>query len=156
MKMRRRQSNEMVVFAVCGLAALVVGTYLFISQSRPTKTKNSWPYHFVKSKTERTGFALNVMDLYYYSGPLDVEVLKQFCLERKQHSPAKFLYYVVIFDELKNVQFPSGYMASQFELDDHAMQHIRAIYTYNITNGYSHLSYYGKNMWDGPSHQVRL
>ena len=113
----------------------------------PFAIEKKWPYQFVKSKTEQTAHK-NAMDLYAFSGALDPADLKAFCRERKQLSPAKVFYYVVIFDNPGNAKFPSSPFTAEYGIEQDALKHIRAIYVYNKLNGFSELRYYDRNAWE--------
>lgn len=102
------------------------------------EVKKEWPYRFVASKREQTNFK-NVMHLYAYDGPLDIEELKAFCRERKGKSPAEVFYFVVIFNSPENAKFPSTPFTARYDTDDETRGHIRAIYEYNRANGFSEL-----------------
>lgn len=111
----------------------------------PPNVEKKWPYQFVESKTEQTGHR-NVMDLYAFSGDFDPTELKAFCRERKEKSPAKHFYYVVIFDKASNAKFPTTPFTAKYGTDDEVAKHIRAIYVYNQLNGFSELSYHAQNI----------
>ena len=116
--------------------------------SPPAEKK--WPYQFVESKTEQTRHR-DVMDLYAFDGEFDPADLKAFCKERKDKSPAKVFYYVVIFDKAANAKFPSTPFTAQYDGDEEGalkQKHIRAIYCYNKLNGFSELSYHPQNVWE--------
>jgi hypothetical protein len=117
--------------------------------------KTSWPYQFVKTKTEQAAYR-NVMDLFAFSGELDLENLKSFCRYQKKNNNAERFYYAVIFDEASNARFPTDPFTARFGLDEKAMKHIRAIYEYNNINGFSELSYYSKNSWESTANQIRI
>ena len=115
---------------------------------KPTAAQKKWPYEFLRSKTEQTAHK-NVMHLYAFSGALDLAELKVFCRDRKQQSPAKTFYYVVIFDDAANAKFPTTPFTAEYGIEEDAQRHIRAIYVYNKLNGFSELRYYDTNAWEG-------
>ncbi|MEQ8786229.1 MAG: SHD1 domain-containing protein [Pirellulaceae bacterium] len=114
-----------------------------------------WPYQFVDSKTEQSGYR-NVMDLYAYAGVLDLSILKAFCADRKRSSRAPAFYYVVVFDDPKHAKFPSSPFTAAYGLEEDALRHIRAMYAYNKLNGHSQLTYYAPNAWDGKATVVAI
>jgi hypothetical protein len=103
-----------------------------------------WPYEFIGSKTD----GKNVMELYVYSEDFDAEKLKAFCQERKQQSPAKVFYYVVVFDKAASARFPSSPLTAEYGIDEDALRHIRAMYVFNRLNGFSELRRYARNAWE--------
>ena len=105
-----------------------------------------WPYQFVATKTERDGLR-DVMDLYSFSGKFDMMELEAFCRERKERSPAKAFYYVVIFDDPTNAVFPNNPFTATFN-EEREAKHVRAIYCYNRLNGFSELDVYELNSWE--------
>lgn len=113
----------------------------------PPHAEKKWPYLFVETKTEQSGHR-NVMDIYAFDGDIDPTDLKAFCQERKEKSPAKVFYYVVIFDKASNAKFPSTPFTAGYGDDEGAMKHIRAIYCYNKLNGFSEVRYHSQNIWE--------
>lgn len=112
--------------------------------------KSDWPYEFVSSNSEQTGYR-NVMDLYAFSGELDVQNLRAFCHDRYQRSDAEAFYYVVVFDEAANAGFPSYPLTAGFSLDENLAKHVRAICEFNKVNGFSELRHYDENLWESPA-----
>lgn len=88
------------------------------------------------------------MDLYAFDGEFDAADLKAFCKERKDKSPARVFYYVVIFDKASNARFPSTPFTAEYGDEEGALKHIRAIYCYNKLNGFSELRYHPLNVWE--------
>lgn len=113
----------------------------------PPPAEKKWPYLFVETKTEQSGHR-NVMDIYAFDGDIDPTDLKAFCQERKEKSPAKVFYYVVIFDKASNAKFPSTPFTAGYGDDEGAMKHIRAIYCYNKLNGFSEVRHHSQNIWE--------
>ena len=113
----------------------------------PPQAEKKWPYLFVETKTEQTAHR-NVMDIYAFAGDIDAANLKAFCQERKEKSPAKVFYYVIIFDNASNAKFPSTPFTAGYGDEEGSLKHIRAIYCYNKLNGYSELRYHSQNVWE--------
>lgn len=101
---------------------------------------------FLATRAENGGE--NVMDLYEFAGRFDPDALKAFCLERKQASPAKAFYFVVIFDSAANAKFPASPFTAEYGIEEDVIRHIRAIYCFNRVNGYSNVRYHNANIWD--------
>lgn len=108
----------------------------------------SYPYEFIDSKTETAGSNTNKMDLYAFSGEIELTNLKQFLREKKQSFKNGTFYYVVIFDKSENATFPQDPFTAAYGLEEEPQKHIRAFYTYNKLNGYSKLDYYEGNKWE--------
>ncbi len=126
-------------------------------QEEQTEVKNepiteeqevSYQYEFIESKTETTGSNTNRMDLYAFSGEIDLMNLKEFLKEKKQGFNNGTFYYVVIFDNQANAIFPQDSFTAAYGLEEEPQKHIRAFYTYNKLNGYSKLDYYEENKWE--------
>jgi len=145
---------QRVLIAVCACTLLVF--VIACSGSTNTSRENTAnstapepksPYKFVDTKTETSG-QNNVMDLYSYSGELNVDELSDFCKVRKDRSTTKGFHFVVIFDDAANARFPSSPFTSKYGLEDDTQKHIRAIYVYNRSNGLSELSFHEKNIFE--------
>jgi hypothetical protein len=137
-------SAILLPFSVFSLGQVVHGAP---DQEEKVAADEQWPYEFVETKTEPDGHK-NVMDLYAFSGEINAEVLRKFCLQLKKKSNAKAFYYVVIFDDKKNAKFPSTPFTAEYGMDEVALKHIRAIYCYNKLNGFSEVRYHSANVWD--------
>jgi hypothetical protein len=112
--------------------------------------KSNWPYEFISSKSERTGY-YNVMDLYAFSCEFDAHNLRAFCRNRLEESDAEAFYYVVVFDEADNAGFPSYPLTAGFSQDEKLAKHIRAICEFNKVNGFAELRHYDDNLWESVS-----
>ncbi|MCD4745026.1 MAG: hypothetical protein K8R58_01870 [Bacteroidales bacterium] len=130
---------------------LVFGILALIFASCSTGTKKEtiqFPYEFVNSKTETAGNNENKMDLYAYSGELNIDTLKMFCKKHKDEFSLGTFYYLVVFDSKKNAVFPSNSFTAAYGIEEEPQKHIRAFYTYNRLNGYSKLDFYKENKWE--------
>jgi hypothetical protein len=131
------------------------------SSSKPAKfasqsSNKDWPYKFVQTKKDPKSPDGDIMDLFAYSGPLDIKQLKAFCKARKEQSKAKLFYFAVLFDNAENAVFPSNPFTAEYGIDEDALKHIRAIYTYNRKNGYSELRHYDTNAWEGKAQKEKI
>lgn len=111
-------------------------------------------YEFINTKTETTDG--NKIDLYVYSGNLNLDTLKTLCKENKQKFTSGKFYYLVVFDSKENAVFPKDPFTAEYGMEETPQKHIRAIYTYNRINGYSKLDYYDTNRWEGTSKTEEL
>ena len=146
MVQRQRIALAVLTSAWAGLILACGGAGTSSSKTEQTAEKK-WPYQLVESKTEQTEHR-NVMDLYAFNGEFDPADLKAFCKERKDKSPAKVFYYVVIFDKAANAKFPNTPFTAEYGDDEGILKHIRAIYCYNKLNGFSELRYHSQNVWE--------
>lgn len=106
------------------------------------------PYKYIQSKSETVGRNQNHMDLYVWSGAMNLDTLKMLCMEKKAMFEEGSFYYLAVFDSTTNVTFPTQPFTAEFGLDEEAQRHIRALYMYNRQNGYSKLDYYETNRWE--------
>jgi hypothetical protein len=109
--------------------------------------KTTWPYRFVRSKSEESG--KNVMDLYAYDGPLNADELAAFCMDRKVNGKADMFYIVVIFGKETDVRAPKSPVTATYDDEPEVLKTIRAIYVHNRQNGFSELTYHENNVYDG-------
>ncbi|MBN1532118.1 MAG: hypothetical protein JXA20_05610 [Spirochaetes bacterium] len=120
----------------------------FILACSSQSGSNNYPYKFVNSKIEDVGNNNNKMDLFAFSGKIDVTNLKDFCKTKKNNFKSGTFYFVVIFDDSKNAVFPNSPFTADYGIEEAPQKHIRAYYVYNRVNGYSKLDYYEKNKWE--------
>ncbi len=115
-----------------------------------------YPYKFINSKSEAEGGDVNEMELFAYSGEINIDTLKMFCKERKKEFTSGAFYYIVIFDKKEKSVFPNNPMTAFYGMDKEPQKHIRAYYEYNRLNGYSKLNFYEKNSWESTSEQYDI
>ena len=116
----------------------------------------NYPYKFMDSKTETLGNNKNRMELYSYSGELNIDSLKMFCKEHKDKFLSGTFYFLVIFDNVENVIFPTNPFTAEYGIDEEPQKHIKALYTFNRLNGYSKLDYYENNKWESVANSVDI
>jgi len=113
-------------------------------------------FRLLESKVEKKGENVNTMELYYILDKYDLEELRRLCLYKKESFRDGFFLFVVIFDKKENAMFPSTPFTAEFGTDDEIMKHIKALYTYNSTNGYSMLAIYDKNMLQSVVKEIKI
>ena len=106
-------------------------------------------FEFVARKSENAGAVSGgaIMELYAFSGELDEDALVRFLLRKKNTSSAKVFHYVVVFDGRENAKFPKSPFSALYGVEEDALSHIRALYSYNRLNGFSKVRYHPKNIW---------
>jgi hypothetical protein len=65
-------------------------------------------------------------------------------------------YFLVVFDSKENAVFPETPYTAAYGIEEDAMIHIRALYTFNQNNGYSQLSIYKENMWERKADSMNI
>jgi hypothetical protein len=117
------------------------------------ESKFEWhfSYKFIKSKQEHTTQGINKMDLYYFSGDMLIDTVKTICIKKQREWVSGASYYIVFFDNKKNVIFPNNPFSAFYGIDEKPLKHIRAYYEYNRLNGYSKLTMYGENAYESPA-----
>jgi hypothetical protein len=150
----------MNIYSKSGFITLLVGASTLGAgctspDSKPGTAKvQKSPYQFLRSKSEGPS-GRDVMELFAFSGKFNQKALVEFCQRKKKDNKAKGFYYAVIFDNAANARFPSSPFTAQFGADEDSLKHIRAIYEFNRVNGFSELSYYDSNMWEGRATRVK-
>lgn len=94
------------------------------------------------------------MDLYSVKGSLDIEELKSVCKSKLGSKHA--FHMVVVFDDAKNADLPSQPFTAMYGIEEKKMVHIRAIYVLNTKNGYSVLTTWEPNAWEGKPQEIRI
>jgi len=135
--------------------SLLVLTLFTTSCSTPNK-KTEYPFEFINSKTETFGSKTNKMDLYVPINDLNFEMLKGICKEQKENWTDGAFYYLVIFDGKGNAMFPNNPFTASYGIDEEPQKHIKAIFEFNRINGYSKLTSYSKNMWEGSPRSTEI
>lgn len=128
---------------------------LLLACSSKNDNKN-YLYKFIDTKTESASGNNNKMDLYAFSGDINITILKDFCKDQKNNFDSGTFYFIVIFDDVKNAAFPTTPFTAAYGTEENSQKHIRAIYTYNKLNGYSSLDYYEKNKWESPAKSEKI
>jgi len=141
-------TQKKILFAIFSLLLIV------ISCSTNNEVEEKFPYQFVDTKSETEGNNQNKMDLFAYSGDLNIDTLKAFCKSQRNKFETGTFYYVVIFDSKENAVFPNNPLTAEYGIDEEPQKHIRAFYTYNKLNEYSKLDYYEKNKWESTANTV--
>lgn len=140
---KKGRKEVLKYYGAATLVFLILSSCL--DSSTPISSEDAkYPYHFVDSKTEKSGDWKNTMDLYYCSEPIDVKQLQEFCKYKKNTTKSKAFYFVVIFNNEKNAAFPKSPFNGQYGDEPEVLEHIRAYYVYNTLNGFSELQYYQK------------
>jgi len=111
----------------------------------------------ISAKAETAGGHINIMELYCEPvGEINLEELKYLCDVRRRNYEFIQFYYLVVFDSEENAKFPETPFSAMFADEEDTLKHIKAIYTYNVLNGYSVLDVYEKNKWDSPAEEIRI
>lgn len=118
-------------------------------QEVKVREDKNYPFELINSKFETIGTNINKMDLYVPLGKLEVNKLKELSKDRKERWVEGAFYFLVVFDHQANAVFPNNPFTAQYGIDEEPQTHIRAIFEYNRVNGYSKLTYYTTNMWEG-------
>lgn len=137
--------HSAIVIIVC---AVLVGGCGTGAPPKPQKPV-TYPYTYIQSKSETAGSNENYMDLYEWSGEMNLDTLRMLCREKKEWFAEGSFYFLAVFDSSANAAFPTQPFTAQYGTDEEALRHIRAFYTYNRMNGYSKLDYYETNSWEG-------
>jgi len=124
--------------------------------AKDNKVKLKFPYEFLDSKMETENNSKNKMDLYAYSGNLNLDTLSEFCKNQKAKFESGTFYYLVIFDKKVNAGFPKNPFSAAYGVDEEHLKHIRAYYTFNRLNNFSKLDYYEKNQWESSAKTVDI
>jgi len=120
-------------------------------------TKLTWPYKFIEAKSEKNGRTTDRMELYSYDGKIEPDNLSSFCRAKKEASTNDGFFFVVIFDSRENADWPKNPIGAEFgDLDGNPQKHIRAIYCYRRSNGYSELRYHEINIWNHKSIHLKI
>lgn len=137
---------------VTGVVATVVLCFIAVIMSfgLPETTGGlAPPFTYVGQKGEHEAYQ-NTMELYALDGlPFDLETLRQFCKAKKTTATAAGFTFLVVFDQSANAAFPASPFTAMYGLEEDKMKHIIAVYTYNRMNGFSELTSYTPNMWEG-------
>lgn len=128
---------------------MLVGILLIIGCSREEKI-NLENLSFIQSKVQDE----NIMELYSVKGKFNLNELKSLCASSKKDG--YIFSYVVVFDTSENAAFPSQPLSAQYGAEKEKLIHIKAIYVYNSANGYSELTVYDSNAWDGKPTTVKI
>lgn len=113
-------------------------------------------FRLLESKVEKKGENVNTMELYYILDKYDLEELRRLCFYKKESFRDGSFLFIVIFDKKENAMFPSSPFTAAFGTDDEIMKHIKALYTYNSSNGYSTLATYDKNMLQSVVKEIKI
>ncbi|MHA4740593.1 hypothetical protein [Dyadobacter sp. MSC1_007] len=108
-----------------------------------------YPYEFVDEKFELVGNHRNKMELYAYSGNIDLELLKHFCFDKKKNFDGYF-YHIVLFDTKSNALFPLRNPFTAAYSDEETVKNIRAMYIHNTVNEYSKMKIYQSDKSEYP------
>ena len=100
-------------------------------------------FKLVKVKTERN----NKMELYVPKGKINNDALKELCQKKKSEFSDGIFLYIVIFDNEKNAIFPKTPFTAEYGMEEKALRHIKAFFTYNSDNNFTELKTYEKNRW---------
>lgn len=149
--LRVREDTHRFTVSGVTLIAMVASYWLQgVNLLAPPQSEPKWPYKYVAKKTQINGTE-NVMELYAYSGPFDVENLKDFCWRKKREVTNEGLYYLVIFDDPGRAEFPTKPFTAEYGTEKSKARNIRALLVYNAINGFCELRYYKLNMAEGSS-----
>lgn len=129
---------------------------IFNSGSPSRVEDNKFPYKFVKSQDQQTGRWKDTMDLYYCSDPIDPAQLKKFCSYKKDGFSSDGTYYLVIFNDEKNVVFPKDPFGAEYGMQEDVLKNIKAFYFFRKPNGVSKLSYYEKNKLESKAQEEKI
>lgn len=130
--------------------------FIISCSTNNNEKEQKFPYQFIDAKAETAGNNQNKMDLFAYSGDLNIDTLKAFCISQRNKFETGTFYYVVIFDTKDNAVFPNNPLTAEYGMDEEPQKHIRAFYTYNKLNGYSKLDYYEKNKWESTANTIDI
>jgi hypothetical protein len=110
---------------------------------------NNFGFLKIDSKYESTKGGANRIDLYTPQDRPTPGSLEDLCKSQKKDVAVVGFYYLVVFDQRENAVFPNNPFTSLYGVDEEPQKHIIAIFTYNTVNGFSQLSTYKPNMWNG-------
>lgn len=131
---------------------------IFISCNSNEKTNSEsasipmaieYPFAYIDTKKEvrKNDNNYNEMLLYSCGEKPNHDTLQMFCLEKKKEFTDGVFHIITFFDKQVNSKFPINPITGGY-MDEMPAKHIKAIYTYNKSNGYSKLDFYEKNSWE--------
>jgi len=129
--------TKKTIFIACFLAVL-------------TSCSSPYSYEYIQVKNEGD----NKMILYTCGENFNTQTLLSFCKDQKTGF-YQGINILVFFDKKDNAVFPNNPVTALF-MDEAPMRHIRAVYTFNNSNGYSKLSTYEKNMWESKAKEIDI
>ena len=135
------------------LVLYVIGTIMGVNP-KPNKPAPAYKNTlvFLKEKIEGS----NKMELFSPVSTLDLADLKILCANKKKEYLDGTFYYLVVFDSAKNAQFPNSPFTAVYGMEDKKMIHIVAMYSYNRANGFSELTSWDSNMWEGKPKKSKI
>lgn len=111
---------------------------------------DNYNFKYIRSKREnKSEGKINNMHLYECGGNPDVLEVIDFCKKNKEDREGEFFFMLTFFDQGINAKFPDNPFTADYGLDEDVQRHIKAVYVYNQHNGYSKLSFYESNSWEG-------
>jgi hypothetical protein len=100
-----------------------------------------YPYKFINSIMENS----SQVDIYFYSGDLNIEMLKEFCKTKKKQSDYGTSYFIVIFNDEKIAAGIKAPIETSIGKDKLPLKHLRVFFEYNKDFDYSKITWYEKN-----------
>jgi hypothetical protein len=130
--------------------------FIFLTCCSAPKEKDVYPFKLINSKTETAGAYTDQMDIYVPVGDINKEMLVKLCGAQKETGKEGKFYYLVVFDRIESVTFPNSPFTALYGIEEEPQKHILALYEYNRLNGFSRLTFYSKNMWEGKPVTVEI
>ncbi|MEI8212480.1 MAG: hypothetical protein WCI02_10045 [Planctomycetota bacterium] len=107
------------------------------------RIKDSLVYLGMKKYENMDG---DVVHLYLTTGEIDAELLEERCRILKMKTDAPYFSCIFVFSSKAEARFPSVSGRVGYGVDFDAYSYIRAAYTFNKKNGYSHLDLSGSKL----------
>ena len=140
------------------LLAAVIALITFNSCEAKREIPKDTPFISIDQKTE-DGDRVEFATYENVNGYPDWNKLKAFCLAKKDTWDGRF-YALIVIDDKKYAIYPSGFASALYNVMDDKevaiMKHVKAVYSYNAVNGFSELTTYETNMFEGKSYNEKI
>ncbi|MDX1373637.1 MAG: hypothetical protein R3321_14285 [Nitrososphaeraceae archaeon] len=153
-----------------GLTAFLIVIAVVIANLNNSQTDIQYPFnqysrgtYWIDKDGETNYGKRNIVQTYYITGEVTLDTMKHFASEKMKArlnneslSDDNIIFDLyVLFDDSLNIEMPEN-VTRAYSMNDKARKHIKAIYMFNETNGFSELKYYEINSYESPAQIVEV